>query len=71
MSFSSSKTGHKLTSKDESYVNIHDLNVHTLFEIGNISPSVYVSLIYNLFWWVGMLSLVDIAAGDVNNIDLP
>ena len=69
MSFSSSKTGHKLTSKDESYVNIHDLNVSTLFEIGDISPSAYVTLIYNSFWWVGMLSLVDIAAGDVINIE--
>ena len=48
----------------ESYVDIHGFNVATL-EIGNISPSAYVTCIYNSFWWVGMVSLVDIAAGDI------
>ena len=47
---SSSRTGHNLTSEDESYVDIHDLNVPTLFEIGDISPSAYVTCIYNSFW---------------------
>ena len=50
--------------EDESYVDIHGFNVATL-EIGNISPSAYVTCIYNSFWWVGMVSLVDIAAGDI------
>ena len=50
--------------EDESYVDIHGFNVATL-EIGNISPSAYVTCIYNSFWWVDMVSLVDIAAGDI------
>ena len=34
------------------------------------SPSAYVvTCIYNSFWWVSMVSLVDIAAGDVINTD--
>ena len=47
---SSSWIGHKLTSEDESYVDIHDFNVPTLFEIGDISPSAYVTCIYNSLW---------------------
>ena len=39
------------------------------FEIGDISPSAYVTSMYNSFWWVVMVSLVIIAAGDVINID--
>ena len=33
------------------------------------SPSAYVTCVYNSFWWTGMVGLVDIAAGDVINID--
>ena len=66
---SPSQIGDKLTSEDESYVDIYDFNVPTLFEIGDISPSPYVTFIYNLFWWDGMVSLVDIAAGDVIILD--
>ena len=33
------------------------------------SPSAYVTCVYNSFWWVGMVSLVDVAADDANNID--
>ena len=32
------------------------------------SPSAYVNCTCNSFWWVGMVSLVDIAAGDAINI---
>ena len=61
---------HKLTSEDESYVDIHDFNVPTLFELGDISSSAFhVTCIYNSFCNVYMVSLVDIAAGDVVNID--
>ena len=66
---SSSWTGHKLTSEDESYAYIHDLNVCTIFDIGDISPSAQATCIYNSFWWVAMVSLVDIAVGDVIDID--
>ena len=33
------------------------------------SQSTYVTCVYNSFWSVGMVSLVDIAAGNVLNID--
>ena len=33
-----------------------------------LSSSTYVTCVYNSFWWVGMVSLVDIAASDVINI---
>ena len=39
----SSRIGHKLTSKAESYADIYDLNVPTLFQIRDISPSAYVT----------------------------
>ena len=32
------------------------------------SPSAYVTCVYNSFRWVGMASLVDIAAGDINAV---
>ena len=51
---SSLRTGPKL-SEDESYV--------------DFSPSTYVTFVYNSFWLVGMVNLVDIAPGDVINID--
>ena len=31
-------------------------------------PSAYEICVYNSFWWISMVSLVDIAAGDVINI---
>ena len=60
--------GDKLTSEDESYVDIHDVNVPTPFETGDVSPSAYVTCICSSLWWDGMVSLVDIAAGDVINV---
>ena len=65
----SSRIGHKLASEDESYVDIHDFNFPAIFEIGVISPSPYVTCIYNLPWLVGMVNLVDITAGDLIDID--
>ena len=66
---SSSRIGHKLTSEDEPYVDINEFNVSTLFEIGDIRPSAYITCICNSLWWVDMISLVDIAACNVINID--
>ena len=66
---SSPRTDHKLTTEDESYVDIHNFNIPALFEIGDISPSAYVTCIYNSFWRAGMVILVDIAAGDIVNIN--
>ena len=51
----SSRIGQKLTSEDESYVDIHNFNVPALFEIGDISPSAYFTCIYNSFWWVDIV----------------
>ena len=34
-----------------------------------LSPSAYMTCIYNSFWWVGIVSLFDIAVGDAINID--
>ena len=66
---SSSRIGHKLTNEDESYIDIQDFNPPTLFEVGDVRLSAYFTCIYNSFWWIYMASLVDIAAGDVINID--
>ena len=65
----SSRIGHKLTNEDESYIDIQDFNTPTLFEVGDVRLSTYFTCIYNSFWWFYMASLVDIAAGDVINID--
>ena len=40
---SSSRIVHMQTSEDESYVDIHDFNVATFFEIGHVSLSAYVT----------------------------
>ena len=45
-----SRIGHKLTSEAELNVDIHDFNVATLFEKRDISPSVYVTCMFNSFW---------------------
>ncbi len=62
---SSSRIAHKLTSEDEEFIDIHDFNLPTIFEIGDLNPSAYVTCIYNSFWWVGMITSVDITEGDV------
>ena len=33
------------------------------------NPSAYVTFVYNSFWWVDIVSLVDISASDVTNSD--
>ena len=35
----------------------------------SFSPPDYVAFVYNSFWWVGIVSLVDIVACDVINFD--
>ena len=61
----SSRIGDKLTSEDEPYVDVHYFNISTVFQIGDASPSAYVICICNSFWWDEMVSLVDVAAGDL------
>ena len=61
----SSRIGDKLTSEDEPYVDVYYFNISTVFQIGDISPSAFVICIGNSFWWDEMVSLVDVAAGDL------
>ena len=51
------------------YVDIHGLNVLTPFEMGDISPSACVTYLYHSFWWIVMVSLIDIAASEVFDIN--
>ena len=47
------------------YVNTHDFDLPTMVELSDITPSTYVTCLYDLFWWVGIVSNVDIEQGDV------
>ena len=60
-----SKIGHKLTSEDNYFVGRHDFSIPTLYNISEISLSSYVTCVYDSFWWVGMVTDIDIAEGDV------
>ena len=57
--------GHKLTSEDESFTDVHNFDVPTIFNMADFTPSTYVTCIYNSFWWVGIITLVNREAGDV------
>ena len=54
-----SQIGHKLCSEDDSFVDIHDFNILTWVDIGDIGPSSYTTCVYNSFWWVGLVSHID------------
>ena len=62
---STSTIGHKLSSDDDSFVDVHDFKIPTYVDIGDIGPSSYVTCVYNTFWWVGLVMDVDKEAGDV------
>ena len=62
---SSAKVAHKLTSEDEAYIDIHNFNVPTIFRITDLTPSTYITCIYNSFWWVGLITKVNLQEGDV------
>ena len=62
---SSSKIAHKLSSEDESRAGTHDFNLPTTFQLCDIRPMTYVTCLYDSFWWVGLVTQVDVEQGDV------
>ena len=62
---SSSRIAHKLTSEDDAFIDVHDFNVPTIFQITELTPSTYITCKYNSFWWVGLIKKVNEKEGDV------
>ena len=62
---SSSKIAHKLSSKDESHAGAHEFNLPTTFQLCDIRPVTYVTYLYDSFWWVRLVTQVDVKQGDV------
>ena len=62
---SSSKIAHKLSSEDDSSAGTHDFNLPVTFLSCEIKPMTYVTCCYDSFWWVGLVTQVDINQGDV------
>ena len=62
---SSCKIAHKLSSEDESHAGTHDFNLLTTFQLSDIRPMTCVTCLYNSFWWVGLVTQVDVEQGDV------
>ena len=62
---SSCKIAHKLSSEDESHAGTHDFNLLITFQLSDIRPMTYVTCLYNSFWWVGLVTQVDVEQGDV------
>ena len=57
---SSSKIAQKLSSENESLARTYDLNLLTTFQLFDIRPMTYVTCHYNSFWWVGLVTQVDV-----------
>ena len=62
---SSSKIAHKLSSENESHDDTHDFNLPTTFQLCDIRPMTCVTCLYDSFWWVGLVTQVDVEQGDV------
>ena len=62
---SSSKITHKLSSEDVSCAGTHDFNLPTTFQLCDIRPMTCVTCLYDSFWWVGLVTQVDVEQGDV------
>ena len=62
---SASQIEHKLCNEDDSFVDIH-LWISTRVDIGDVAPSSYISCMYNLLWWVGLVNKVYEGQGDVD-----
>ena len=62
---SASQIGHKLSSEDVSYIDIHDFHLTSNFQISDIAPMHYITCIYNSLWWVGIVTEVNAEEGDV------
>ena len=55
----------KLSSEDKSHAGTHDFNLPTTFRFCDIRPMTYVTCLYDSFWWVGLVTQVDVEQGDV------
>ena len=51
------------------FVDIPSLNVLTSFEMGDVIPSACVTCFHHSFWWIVMVSLIDIATSEVVDIN--
>ena len=57
---SSFKIAHMLSSEDKSYDGTHDFNLPTTFQLCDIRPMTCVTCLYDSFWWVGLVTQVDV-----------
>ena len=65
ITLSSSKFAHKLSSEDESHADTHHFNLPTTFQLCDIRPTTYLTCIYDSFWWVDLVTQVDVEQGDI------
>ena len=57
---SSPKISHKLLSEDKSHADTHDFNLPATFQLCDIRPMTCVTCLYDSFWWVGLVTQVDV-----------
>ena len=63
---SCNKIAHKLTSEDREFLQFDfDKSLTKEIDIKNIKCFLYVSCIYNTFWWVGIVTEVNVHEGDL------
>ena len=44
----------------------HDFKIPNRVDIGDITPSSYISCVYNSLWWVGLVNKVDEELDDLD-----
>ena len=59
------KISHKLCSEDESFAATFDFKIPCHVLLSDVTPSTYVTCVYNGFWWVGLVQQVNHDEGDV------
>ena len=62
---SKSKLMHKLTSEDNTFLTFDFLNVFEKIDLVSLKNFSYIACIYEDFWWIGMVSEVNIDEQDV------
>ena len=63
---SCNKIAHKLTSEDREFLQFDfDKSLTKEIDIKNIKCFLYVSCIYDTFWWVGIVTEVNVHEGDL------
>ena len=60
------KIAHKLCSEDEFFAATHDFKIPCHVLLSDVTPSTYVTCVYNSFWWVGLVHKVNQDQGDVD-----